>query len=89
VLIHWSSISGIIPLCQQYLAGEHLSKAELNMVYLKTDEYRKRLMCISDFMQLLNQHIARQGKPILRIKLLAISGKHASRVKHFWMSGHC
>ncbi|VAW34144.1 hypothetical protein MNBD_GAMMA01-2119 [hydrothermal vent metagenome] len=31
------------------------------MVYLTTDEYRKRLMCISDFMQLLNQYIARQA----------------------------
>jgi putative transposase len=61
VLIHWSSISGIIPLCQRFLAGEHLSKPELNMVYLKTDDYRKRLMCISDFMQLLNQCIARQA----------------------------
>jgi len=61
VLIHWSAISGIIPLCQRYLAGEYLSKAELNMVYLKTDEYRKRLMSISNFMQLLNQYIARQA----------------------------
>ncbi|MCF6287797.1 MAG: transposase [Proteobacteria bacterium] len=61
VLMHWSTISGIIPLCQRFLTGEHLSKAELNMVYLKTDDYRKRLMCISDFMQLLNQHIARQA----------------------------
>jgi len=61
VLIHWSSISGIIPLCQRFLKGEHLTKAELNMVYLKTAEYRKRLMCISDFMQLLNQYIARQA----------------------------
>ncbi len=61
VLMHWSAISGIIPLCQSFLTGEHLSKAELNMVYLKTDDYRKRLMCISDFMQLLNQYIARQA----------------------------
>ena len=61
VLIHWSSISGIIPLCQRYLAGEYLSKPELNMVYLKTAEYRKRLMSISHFMQLLNQYIARQA----------------------------
>ncbi len=61
VLINWSSISGIIPLCPRFLAGAHLSKPELNMVYLKTAEYRKRLMCISDFMQLLNQFIARQS----------------------------
>lgn len=74
MLIHWSSISGIIPLCQRYLAGEYLSKAELNMVYLKTDEYRKRLMCISDFMQLLNQHIARQANIEDKVK------------GHFWES---
>ncbi len=61
MLINWSSISGIIPLCQRFLAGEHLSNPELNMVYLKTAEYRKRLMCISNFMQLLNQYIARQA----------------------------
>jgi len=61
VLMHWSSISGIISLCQRFLVGEHLSKAELNMVYLKTDDYRKRLMSISHFMQLLNQYIARQA----------------------------
>ena len=29
------------------------------MVYLKTDEYRKRLMSISWFMKLLNEHIAK------------------------------
>jgi REP element-mobilizing transposase RayT len=61
VLMHWSSLCEIIPLCQQFLKGEHLSKAQLDMVYLQTDEYRKRLMCISDFMQLLNQYIARQA----------------------------
>ena len=44
VLIHWSSISSIIPLCQRFLSGEYLSKAELDMVYLQTDEYRKRLI---------------------------------------------
>jgi putative transposase len=61
VLIHWSAVSGIIPLCQRYLDGEYMSKPELNMVYLKTAEYRKRLMSISHFMQLLNQFIARQA----------------------------
>ncbi len=61
VLIHWSSISSIIPLCQRFLSDEYLSKAELDMVYLQTDEYRKRLMSISHFMQLLNQYIARQA----------------------------
>lgn len=61
VLIHWSAVSGIIPLCQRYLDGEYMSKPELNMVYLKTAEYRKRLMSISHFMQLVNQFIARQS----------------------------
>ncbi|MFK8013447.1 MAG: transposase, partial [Marinicellaceae bacterium] len=61
VLIHWSSICSLIPLCQRFLNGEHLSKAQLDMVYLQTDEYRKRLMSISHFMQQLNQYIARQA----------------------------
>ncbi len=59
--MHWSSICGVIPLCEQYLASKYLSKPEFNMVYLKTADYRKRLMCISDFMQLLNQYIARKA----------------------------
>jgi len=61
VLMHWSSLCEIIPLCRRFLNGEHLSKAELDMVYLQTDDYRKRLMSISNFMQLLNQYIARQA----------------------------
>jgi len=61
VLMHWSSLCEIIPLCKRFMNGEHLSKAQLDMVYLQTNEYRKRLMCISDFMQLLNQYIARQA----------------------------
>ena len=61
VLMHWSSLCEVIPLCRRFLNGEYLSKAELDMVYLQTDVYRKRLMCISDFMQLLNQYIARQA----------------------------
>jgi REP element-mobilizing transposase RayT len=61
VLMHWSSICTVIPLCQRFLNGEYLSKAQLDMVYLQTDEYRKRLMSISHFMQQLNQYIARQA----------------------------
>ena len=45
----------------QALNNKDLSKAELDMVYLQNDDYRKRLMSISHFMQLLNQHIARQA----------------------------
>ncbi len=51
VLTYWSSLCNVIPLCEIFLKGEHLSKAELDMVYLKTDEYRKRLMSISWFMK--------------------------------------
>ena len=61
VLTYWSSLCNVIPLCERFLKGEHLSKAELDMVYLKTDEYRKRLMSISWFMKLLNEHIARSA----------------------------
>jgi len=59
VLIQWSSLCSIIPLCQRFLNGDELSKAELNMVYLKTDDYRKRLMSISWFMKMLNEYISR------------------------------
>ena len=52
VLIHWSSLCSVIPLCQRFLDGDELSKAELNMAYLKTDEYRKRLMSISWFIRI-------------------------------------
>ena len=61
VLTYWSSLCNVIPLCERFLKGEDLEKAELDMVYLKTDEYRKRLMSISWFMKLLNEHIARSA----------------------------
>ena len=51
VLTYWLSLCNVIPLCGRFLKGGHLSKAELDMVYLKTDEYRKRLMSISWFMK--------------------------------------
>ena len=53
VLTYWSSLCNIILLCERFLKGEHLSKTQLGMVYLKTDEYRKRLMSISWFMKLI------------------------------------
>jgi hypothetical protein len=42
------------------MKNEAQSKAELEMVYIQTDIYRKRLMSISWFMKLLNEYIAKQ-----------------------------
>ncbi len=61
VLTYWSCLCKSILLCQKYLAGDALSKAELDMVYIKTDEYRKRLMSISWFMKLLNEYTTRSS----------------------------
>ena len=58
-LIDWSSLCGISDICQRYIKHESLSKAELELVYLQADIYRKRLMDISWFMKLLNEYIAR------------------------------
>jgi hypothetical protein len=43
------------------MKNEAQSKAELEMVYIQTDIYRKRLMSISWFMKLLNEYIAKQA----------------------------
>lgn len=61
VLSYWSSLCHVMPLCESFLNGEHLGKSELEMVYVKTDEFRKRLMSISWFMKLLNEYIARSA----------------------------
>ncbi|MBL4660382.1 MAG: transposase [Alcanivoracaceae bacterium] len=60
-LIDWSSLCKIPDICQRYIKHEGLSKAELAFVYLQADVYRKRLMDISWFMKLLNEHIARSA----------------------------
>jgi hypothetical protein len=61
VLSYWSELCQPKPICQKFLNGEPQSKAELEMVYQQTDIYRKRLMSISWFMKLLNEHIAKQA----------------------------
>jgi REP element-mobilizing transposase RayT len=61
VLTYWSELCNPKLICQKFLNNEPQSKAELEMVYLQTDIYRKRLMSISWFMKLLNEHIARSA----------------------------
>ena len=61
VLSYWSELCAPKPICKKFLNGEAQSKAELEMVYQQTDIYRKRLMSISWFMKLLNEHIAKQA----------------------------
>ena len=58
VLINWQSLCKLPLLCQKFLDKDPMCKAELEMVYVLTDKYRKRLMSISWFMKLLNQDIA-------------------------------
>jgi len=43
------------------MKNEAQSKAELEMIYIQTDIYRKRLMSISWFMKLLNEYIAKRA----------------------------
>ena len=61
VLTYWSSLCQPKQICQKFLNNEPQGKAELEMVYLQTDIYRKRLMSISWFMKLLNEHIAKSA----------------------------
>ncbi|MCF6289202.1 MAG: transposase, partial [Proteobacteria bacterium] len=59
VLTYWSSLCKPKLICQKFLNNEPQGKAELEMVYLQTDIYRKRLMSISWFMKMLNEYIAK------------------------------
>ena len=58
VLINWSSLCQLPYLCQKFMDKKSMSKAEMDMVSIMTEEYRERLMNISWFMKLLNQDIA-------------------------------
>ncbi|VAW42569.1 Mobile element protein [hydrothermal vent metagenome] len=59
VLTYWSCLCKLPILCDRFIKGEHLTKAELDWVYLETDVYRTRLMSISWFMKMLNEYISR------------------------------
>ena len=61
VLAYWSELCQPKLICQKFLKNEPQSKAELEMVYIQTNIYRKRLMSISWFMKLLNEYIAKQA----------------------------
>lgn len=61
VLAYWSELCQPKSICIKFMNSEPQSKAELEMVYLQTEIYRKRLMSISWFMKLLNEHIARSA----------------------------
>lgn len=58
VLIHWSSLCKLPFLCQKFMDKQLMTKAEMDMVLIMTNEFRERLMNISWFMKLLNQNIA-------------------------------
>jgi REP element-mobilizing transposase RayT len=61
VLSYWSELCQLKLICQKFIKNEAQSKAELEMVYIQTDIYRKRLMSISWFMKLRNEYIAKQA----------------------------
>jgi len=61
VLSYWSELCEPKLICKKFLHGEAQCKAELELVYRQIDIYRKRLMSISWFMKLLNEHIAKEA----------------------------
>ncbi|MCF6264034.1 MAG: hypothetical protein L3J24_10665 [Xanthomonadales bacterium] len=58
VLVYWAALCKLPRHCQQYLDGDDLGTKEREWVEEKIAIYRQRLMSISWFMKLLNQHIA-------------------------------
>jgi len=72
VLDNWGLLCSLSHTCQRYLEGEKLSAFELKLVKVQVKIYRERLMSISWFMKLLNQHIA------------TIANKEDKCTGHFW-----
>ena len=60
VLSYWSELCQLKPLCQRLLENDVMGYGELELAHRQTDVYRKRLMSISWFMKLLNEHIAKE-----------------------------
>ena len=60
VLMYWSELCQLKPICQRLLDNDVMSYGEKELAYRQTDVYRKRLMSISWFMKLLNEHIAKE-----------------------------
>jgi len=60
VLSYWSELCQLKPLCQRLLENDAMGYGELELAHRQTDVYRKRLMSISWFMKLLNEHIAKE-----------------------------
>ncbi|WP_395374211.1 transposase [Marinicella sp. W31] len=61
VLYHWASLHRLPILCDLFLKGEPLGKAELLYVKDRITLYKQRLMDISWFMRELNQFIAEKA----------------------------
>ncbi|MFY8274637.1 transposase [Pseudoalteromonas sp. SSDWG2] len=72
VLLRWHKLFKSSLLCQRFLMGELLSKAELSVVQTRIAVYRERLTSISWFMRVLNEDIARQAN------------KEDNCTGHFW-----
>ena len=58
VLSAWASLYQLPMLCDRFMKGEFMCKAELVVVHQIIEQYRKRLMDLSWFMKCLNEHIA-------------------------------